>query len=250
MSIRSILTNPFTVEAARKFRNVFLGRDWNAFHRDRVYQALILEVLTALPVTSFVETGTWRGDSTQMVAMRYPALRIFTSEVVEKSFNLSRAALRKYPNITQDLGSSDQFIQKLIAGQRLGELSLFFLDAHWHTYWPLRAELKHISDAKLKCVIVIDDFEVPGQPQFAYDIDGGGELTEGEKCNLDYIRPSLSSDNSYRVLFPRYRLGDAYPKKEGAELRGHVALFQNLDAEFEAFAPRPLIQQHYFVASL
>jgi len=99
-------------------------------------------------------------------------------------------------------------------------------------------------------VMVIDDFEVPGYPDFAFDIDGGGEITEGKKCNLDYIRPSLSSENTYRVLFPKYDRKAAYPKGEALELRGHVALFQNLDAEFEAFVKRPFIQQNYFVAAL
>jgi len=245
-----MLSNPLTVELARKFRNVFVGPDWNGFHRDKVYRALMQEVLEALPVTSFVETGTWRGDSTQTIAMRHPKLAIFTSEVVEKSFNLARAALKKYPNITQDLGSSDEFIARLIAGKRTGDLPFFFLDAHWHTYWPLRAELKHISEARLRSVMVIDDFEVPGQPQFGYDIDGGGELKEGLRCNLDYIRPSLGAANSYRILFPKYAHADAYPQGSGLELRGHIALFQNLDSEFESFRQRPLIQQHYFVAGL
>src|SRR3954466_3381275 len=77
MSLRSMLTNPFTVEMARRWRNVFIGPDWNAFHRDHIYQGLVYEVLAALPVTSFVETGTWRGDSTQAIAMRHPKLPIF-----------------------------------------------------------------------------------------------------------------------------------------------------------------------------
>src|SRR5262249_31264967 len=155
---------------ARKVRNVFLGRDWNGFHRDKIYRALMVEVLQALPVSSFVETGTWRGDSTQTIAMRHPSLPIFTSEVVEKSYDLARAVLKRYPNITQDLGTSDEFIARLIAEKKLGELPFFFLDAHWHTYWPLRTELKYISGARLRAIMVIDDFEVPGQPQFGFDI--------------------------------------------------------------------------------
>ena len=98
--------------------------------------------------------------------------------------------------------------------------------------------------------MVIDDFEVPGQPQYGFDIDGGGELKEGLKCNLDYIRPSLGAGNTYRVLFPKYGQADAYPNDGSLELRGHVALFQNLDDEFESFRQRELIQQHYFVRDL
>jgi hypothetical protein len=210
----------------------------------------MLEVMTALPVTSFVETGTWRGDSTQMMAMRYPTLPIFTSEIVEKNYRMAGSVLKKYPNVSQDLGSSDQFIARMIAEKKVGNLPFFFLDAHWQTYWPLRSELQHISQGGFKCVMVIDDFEVPGQPQFAFDVDGGGERTEGENCNLDYIRPSLAAANSYRVLFPKYQIQQAYPRGEASQLRGSVALFQNLDAEFDTFIQRPLIREHYFVSAL
>lgn len=250
MPIQSLIKNPFTVELLRRFRNISIGPDWNAFHRDQIYRALMLEVLAAMPVSSFVETGTWRGDSTQMIARRYPKLPIYTSEVVKETFERARAVLKKYPNVTQDLGSSDAFVQKLIADKRIGDRPFFFLDAHWQTYWPLRNELRHISEARLSAVMVIDDFEVPGYPDFAYDVDGGGERTEGQKCNLDYIRPSLSPQNTYRVLFPKYDLKLAYPKGEGSEMRGHVALFQNRDADFEQFVQRPTIREHYFVASL
>ena len=89
-------------------------------------------------------------------------------------------------------------------------MPFFYLDAHWQHYWPLRTELKHISDAGVRCAIVIDDFEVPGQPQFGFDIDGGGEVIAGLACNLDYVRASLGPQNRYKVLFPKYGSDDAF----------------------------------------
>ena len=136
----SIFKNSFSVELARKFRNLVIGPDWNAFHRDQIYRALMLELLKALPVTSFVETGTWRGDSTQLVALQYPKLPIFTSEVVEATYKLAQTVLKKYLNVTQDLGTSNDFVGRIIAEKKVGDLPLFFLDAHWQNYWPLRTE--------------------------------------------------------------------------------------------------------------
>jgi hypothetical protein len=245
-----MLRNPFTVEMLRRFRNISQGPDWNGFHRDQIYRALMIEIAKSLPVSSFVETGTWRGDSTQTIAMRFPRLPIYTCEIVEKTYHLARGVLKKYPTVTQSLGRSDEFIGQLIRERKIGDFPFFFLDAHWQTYWPLRQELKYISDAQLKAIMVIDDFEVPGQPAFGFDIDGGGEVTAGEKCNVEYIRPSLGSQNRYRALFPKYGARDAYPSAGNLELRGHIALFQNADEQFEQFCKQPLIQQHYFEHAL
>jgi hypothetical protein len=246
MSLRSLFTNKLTVGLARNFRNVFVGPDWNAFHRDRMYRQLMMEVLEAMPISSFVETGTWMGDSTQAVALRHKQLPIFTTEVVETTYQTAKRVLSKYPNIQQDLGSSDEVVARLIEEKKVGDFPFFYLDAHWQTYWPLRAELKHISNARLKAAIVIDDFEVPGRPDFGFDIDGGGELTEGLKCNLDYIRPSLGGENTYRALFPKYGHEEAYGHLgRKMELRGHIALFQNCDAEFESFKNGEFEKKNY-----
>jgi hypothetical protein len=136
-------------------------------------------------------------------------------------------------------------VKKLLDENKLGPRPLFYLDAHWQSYWPLRDELKHIGASGLPATIVIDDFEVPGQPQFGFDVDGGGEITEGLKCNLDYIRQALSPVRTYNAAFPRYSIRDAFAKGSGP-LRGHVVLFQDMPEEYRAFLDRPLAKQHYF----
>ena len=229
----------------RGLRDVTLGPGWGGFHRDRVYRALMLELVQTLPFTSFVETGTYRGYSCELIAHRRPGLAVFTVEAVESTYRRAQRALRKYPNVTALRGSSDEVLRRLIAENKLGEMPLFYLDAHWQEYWPLRDELRAVAAAGQKAVIVIDDFEVPGQSQFGFDIDGGGERTAGHACNLDYIRPSLDARHAYRALFPRYGLADAFPSAAG-QLRGHIVLFQNMAEEYEAFLHRPLVRQHYF----
>ena len=198
-----------------------------------------------MPFTSFVETGTYRWYSTELIASRFPKLPVFTVEVVPATYDRSRRFLGRYPNVTTMLGSSDDVVKQLLDEHKAGDLPLFYLDAHWQQYWPLRKELAHIGAAAGRAVIVIDDFEVPGNDRFGYDIDGGGDVTAGEKCNLAYIRPALNPDREYHALFPKYSMADAFgPGKTGA-LRGHVVLFQNLPAEYEAFLRRPLVREHY-----
>jgi len=229
----------------RRLRDMVSGVGWGAFHFDPIYRQFMIDLVGALPFTAFAETGTFRGYSTELIAAGHPKLPVFTSEVYEPSYRIAKAALGKYPNVTAELRSSDEFLQELLKSNSLGNLPLFFLDAHWQRYWPLRTELAHIAATSLPAVIVIDDFEVPGQPQFEYDIDGGGELTEGLKCNLEYITPSLGKANTYHAIFPRYSRSDAFGGRNKGIMRGHIALFQNTAAEYSQVLERPLVKSSY-----
>ena len=149
----------------RGLRTRISGPGWGGFHRDRVYQSLVLDLIQAFDFSSFTETGTDHGYSTELIASRFPKLPVFTAEVLESTYQRAKRSLDSYPNITMILGSSDEVVKKLLDEKRLGPRPLFYLDAHWHTYWPLRQELHWIGEAGLPSAIVIDDFEVPGQPQ-------------------------------------------------------------------------------------
>jgi hypothetical protein len=236
--------NKLVGTAYRRLRTLAQGPGWGGFHRDPIYGGAVLDLLGAFDFTAFVETGTFRGYSTELVASRFPKLPTYSVEVVRETYDAARRFLGRFPNIRLSQGTSDEWIAGLLKTGELGPRPFFYLDAHWQTYWPLRAELKHIGDARLTTVIVIDDFEVPGREQFGFDIDGGGARTAGEKCNLDYVRPALNPANSYRALYPKYRYADAFNHPKGA-LRGHIILFQNMDDAYEATLKRPHFQTHY-----
>lgn len=240
-----VRSNRFVGSVYRSLRNMTQGPGWGGFHRDRVYGGMVLDLLSAFKFSSFVETGTYRGYTTELIAARHPELTVYSSEVVQETYDAARRALRKYSNIKLSLKNSDAWIAELLKSGEIGGMPFFFLDAHWQTYWPLRGELRHIAEAGIKTVIVIDDFEVPGRTDFGYDIDGGGEVTVGEKCNLDYIRPSLMGQNSFKAMFPKYTYADAFGQSKVGTLRGHIVLFQNMDQEYAAAMERPFVQKHY-----
>ena len=247
--VKALKRNRVVFMGYRRWKDMRHGRGWGAFHGDAIYRRLVLDLLEAFPFTSFVETGTSRGYSTELVAMSHPKLPVFTAEVLEETYYTAKFALGNYPNITQLLGSSDEVVAKLIAEGKTGALPLFYLDAHWEAYWPLLAEMRHIAGARLRTCMVIDDFEVPGQPQFEYDSYPPADGSPGGNCNLDYIRPALDDVNLYHAAFPRYTRADAFrpgSKPDRDRLRGHIVLFQNMAEEYEAFLRRPLAQQHYF----
>ncbi len=66
------------------------------------------------------------------------------------------------------------------------ELPLFYLDAHWYNYWPLLNEINAISEHfKDNCIIIIDDFLVPGRPELTFD------TYKGTPNSLEFIKESL-----------------------------------------------------------
>jgi hypothetical protein len=53
--------------------------------------------------------------------------------------------------------------------------TFFYLDAHWHKDLPLRDETEFIMRNFDSFVIMIDDFEVPGDPGYTFDDYGPGK---------------------------------------------------------------------------
>ena len=124
------------------------------FHNDKTLQGFIKNIIKMIPITSFVETGTYKGDTTAHMARNNPDLPIFTCELDKLSFWESRWLLKKFKNVFCFNKSSPDFLKDIVS--RIGDLPLFFLDAHWNDYNPLKDELKIISNLK-KAIIIIDD---------------------------------------------------------------------------------------------
>src|SRR5438067_4390212 len=113
----------------RSVRNMAQGPGWGGFHRDRIYGGVVLDLLGAFKFSSFVETGTYRGYTTELIAARHPELTVHSSEVVQSTYDAAVRALRKYPNIKLSLKNSDVWIEELLKSGQLGAMPLFFVDA-------------------------------------------------------------------------------------------------------------------------
>jgi glycosyltransferase involved in cell wall biosynthesis len=131
----------------------------------------------ALPLTTFVETGTFKGDA---VAIAAPYVeRVVT---VEFSRPLWEEAVKRFSGdarVEALLGNSPEVLARI--RPTLGDTStLFWLDAHWcvadntagdHSQCPLLAEISAIGTLGETSVILIDDARLflapPPQP---YDV--------------------------------------------------------------------------------
>jgi hypothetical protein len=72
----------------------------------------------------------------------------------------------------------------------------FYLDAHWNEDLPLADEIDIIFGRSSNAVVMIDDFEVPGDPGFDYDDYGPGKA-----LNAEYIAP-LAEKHGLAIFYP------------------------------------------------
>jgi len=172
----------------------------------------------AYHLDSAVETGTFMGNTTVYLSLLFDA--VYTVEIVEKTYQETANKLKSFPNVRCLLGSSDHVLSRLLP-KLVGKRVLFYLDAHWEDYWPLRDELKEIGKTHYdNCVIMIDDFKVPDRQDILFD------KYKEDECSLDYIKNELKqvfSDYEIHYLIPvnpqcRAKFV-AVPKKISCDLR-------------------------------
>jgi hypothetical protein len=121
------------------------------------------------------------------------------------------------PNISFGCQSSELYLHELIDIQRaIGENdnALFYLDAHWGDYWPLREEINEVLKLK-KFAIVIDDFVVPGHPDCGYD------SYRGIPCGWGFIKD----------LFKGREVSVFYPTRSNRDYRGWVLIIAGYSSE-------------------
>jgi hypothetical protein len=198
-------------------------------------------VIAKLKINKFVETGTYKGETLSQVSMWFSKLHpefgkikkmsihwktymvypIFKDSLSNSNYKMysvefnpdfyrnAKAVFASNPNIILKNQSSQRFLQESIDSGVLSrdDRCFFFLDAHWEEYWPLRDELTQILKLP-RFVVAIDDFAVPGHPEFSFD------SYKNIACNWDYVK-DLFKDKDVSVY---------YPFKPNRNLRGWVLI--------------------------
>jgi hypothetical protein len=151
---------------------------------------------------------------------RQSEYQIYSVDVCDAAYRDVKALLERNRNIHLVKKDSVEFVKEFVANSASVPV-LFFLDAHWGKYWPLRDELAEIVKLD-RYAVVIDDFFVPGRSrpsrphgEFGFDFYGGVVLDWG------YIR-DLFAAQEVRVFYP------TEPNRDG---RGTVFLFKGYNAE-------------------
>ena len=197
-----------------------LGSEWGGpFNGQPFRRDLFLTIIKQLCPVAIVETGTYYGLTTNFMAQT--KLPIFTIEGDPRKHGFARARLWRQRNVKLLLQDSRSALHKLLEGPLSGLTSrrlFFYLDAHWTEDLPLAEELEIILSRCASPVIMIDDFQVPDDPGYAYDDYGSGKALTPE-----YIAPAVKA-HDLRAFYPATRSSD-----EGGMRRGCVVLTKNIN---------------------
>jgi hypothetical protein len=130
---------------------------------------------------AIVETGSYRGTTTEYLGRA--GLPVFTVEYSPRNFAFVLRRFWRHRDIKVFLGDSRTCLRRLFGGQLrrfLGGVIAFYLDAHWGGDLPLAEEIEIIFGLCPKAVVVVDDFEVPGDPGYGFDDYGPGRRLTDE----------------------------------------------------------------------
>jgi len=173
-------------------------------NRKKIFQDLLL----AFPFEVIIETGTWVGNTTGYMAT-ISKLPVYTSELNKRFYTLAKMRLSEFSNIYFELSDSREFLKKLAKTDLSGKEAFFYLDAHWHNDLPLEREIQIISENWKHSVIMIDDFQVPGDPGYGFDSYG-----KGKELSIKTFS-SIFSQFGWTPLFPTLPSSQETGKKRG-----------------------------------
>lgn len=146
-------------------------------------QELAKTLVDEFPISTFVETGTYYGRTSEWAANLFE--KVVTIENSKELYKQTVSKYKEVRNIDFLLGDSRTHLKDVVKG--LSKPAMFWLDAHWsgdHTYGkndqcPLLEEIEIINSCQSNTYILIDDarlFLSPPQPP--HDIQQWPSLTE------------------------------------------------------------------------
>lgn len=190
-----------------------------AFNGQRFRRLIFNELLTVFDFEAVVETGTYTGNTTAYID-EHVLCPIFSVELSPRFHAFSRRRLKSRENVTLKRVDSRKFLHEAALSSSMPKGTvLFYLDAHWNDDLPLAEELRVILDVWSNPVIMIDDFQVPGDEGYSYDDYGSGKV-----LNEAYLRDSGLLEH-VRVFYPA-----ASSDQETGFKRGCVVLTNRSEA--------------------
>jgi hypothetical protein len=151
---------------------------------------IFAELLRTYNFSCILETGTYLGDSAGYFAQT-AGIPVHSAEINPLLHSLARSRLRHVQPITLHNCDSRAFLRDMASRRDLTEGECFFyLDAHWGSDYPLPEEVALIASHWRRFVVMVDDFQVPGDDGYAFDRCG-----LFKRMNLALIGDSLRRHN-------------------------------------------------------
>jgi hypothetical protein len=172
-------------------------------------QDIVRTLIGLRPPSAVLETGTNLGTSTEYFAYLTGA-DVWTCESQALYFRAARRKFRDIRSIHVWHGNSVDFLEQAAHDGSIPKKDvLFYLDAHWESYLPLREEVRIITEHWDDPWILIDDFQVPDDPGYIY-----ADYGPGAALVLDYLEP----DSRWVPLYPAIGSADETGSKTGSVL--------------------------------
>ena len=204
------------------------GRVAPAFNGQSRRQELILDLFDRLEPTCIIETGTFRGATTEALSELTDG-QVHTIEAFPRFYYFSKWRLGKAKNVHLHLGDSADVLRRLATGsQHLLSRALIYLDAHSSELQgvadvadelPLSRELTVIADNWSESVLLIDDFQVADDPGYGFDHYESGNL------DLAYLQRAGMLDR-FALFYPA-----AASSEESGARRGSLIMATRDKAE-------------------
>lgn len=145
-------------------------------------QQLVRHLFRTLDFGVVVETGTYRGATTEFLAY-LAGCPVYSVEADRRHHEYARLRLGTCGRVHLALDDSRRFLRRLASDAAVPKgTAFFYLDAHWNPDLPLRDEVGLILRCWSDPVILIDDFQVPGDAGYAYD-----DFGPGQRVALEYL---------------------------------------------------------------
>ena len=188
---------PPTVAARIDQLRPTLAKGFGPFNGQESRQAVLGSLLQSYPFDLVIETGTYRGTTTERLRTLTSA-PIVTIEVSRRYYEYARKRLSGLADTRTIHGDSAGEIRRLAAlPAHDRQANVFaYLDAHWAARLPARWEILELLSGWDSVCIVIDDFKVPTDPGYGYDDYGPGQV-------LDLAFLSGLPLEGVSVFFPR-----------------------------------------------
>lgn len=176
------------------------------FNGQRSRAEVFNTVLRAFDCESIIETGTYLGNTTRYMAEMI-SVPVHSCEANPVFFAIASKELAEIQNVELFLGDSRVFLSDLVSRGVHQQRSFLYLDAHWNRDLPLIEEIEVIAGNWSEFVLMIDDFQVPGDDGYGFDDYGVGK------------RLALRDFGS---VFERNGLVPFFPRAPSAEETGHL----------------------------
>lgn len=193
--------------------------------------AKIVEIAEYFQPTTVIETGTFLGSSTPVLACLTKG-QVHTLEI---NANFAAKAKKRFAknhmnkNINLVVGDSTTLLKELLpkivdAGESTRVLC--YLDAHWEARIPTSDEINLIDDQVDSWVAIIDDFRVEHDPGYGFDSYLSGAVDSS--VIPQHIQVQVWTPSESASLESGARRGTAYVFSASAVLCFPKDVFRNL----------------------